>query len=95
MGRLRADSGEKHEPVCGDFKPGRKTVFGSRGLPTRQTGALTAAESGPRVLNQAAIEKPTGNLQNGEASPQAHTVCVALPFWFITVNLDRGKGIQQ
>lgn len=59
MGRLRADPGEKHEPRAAISSLAEKTVFVFRRLPIPQTGALAAAESGLRLLTQAAIEKRT------------------------------------
>ncbi|MES3049357.1 hypothetical protein C8J42_1322, partial [Sphingomonas sp. PP-CE-1A-559] len=57
MGRLRADPGEKHEPRVAISSPVEKQYLYFRRLPIPQTGALAAAESGLRLLTQAAIEK--------------------------------------
>jgi hypothetical protein len=59
MGRLRADPGEKHEPRVAISSPVEKQYLYFRRLPIPQTGALAAAESGLRLLTQAAIEKRT------------------------------------
>ena len=64
MGRLRADPGEKHEPRVAISSLAERTVFVFRRLPIPQTRALAAAESGLRLLTQAAIEKRTLGVSN-------------------------------
>jgi hypothetical protein len=60
MGRLCADPGEKHEPRVTISSPAEIPAFlRFVAYQSVTTGALAAAESGVRLLTQAAIEKRT------------------------------------